>query len=106
VETFTEAFQYLLWIQNGDPTVRFADVLNNVPRIKTALTSNALDPNPFYRTFVYQAGTAQIQIFPNLSVSAQYTAEPATYEGIVIAGHMSPKDGLDKVTKDIQTLLD
>jgi maltose-binding protein MalE len=106
VETFTEAFQYLLWIQNVDPTVRFANVLNNMPRIKAALTSNALDPNPFYRTFVHQAGTAQIQIFPNLSVSAQYAAELATYEGKAIAGHMSPKDGLDKATKDIQTLLD
>ncbi|MGH2346409.1 MAG: extracellular solute-binding protein, partial [Chloroflexota bacterium] len=101
-----QAFQYLMWIQNVDPTVRFANVLNNVPQITAALSSNALDPNPFYRTFVHQAGTAQIQIFPNLPVSAQYAAELATYEDKVIHGRMSPKAGLDKVTKDIQTLLD
>jgi multiple sugar transport system substrate-binding protein len=100
------AFQYLLWIQNVDPTVRFANVLFNVPQIKAALTSNALSPNPYYRTFVHQAGTAQIQIFPNLPVSAEYAAELATIEDKVIHGRMSPKDGLDKVTHDMQTLLD
>ncbi len=100
------AFQYLLWIQNVDPTVSFANVLNNVPQVKAALTSNNLDPNPYYRTFVHQAGVAQIQIFPNLPISAQFAAELATTEDKVLHGRMSAKDGLDKVTKDMQALLD
>jgi maltose-binding protein MalE len=94
-----------MWIQNVDPTVRFANVLNNVPQIKAALTSNALDPNPYYRTFVHQAGTAQIQTFPNLPIAAQYAAALATTEDKVIHGKMTPKQGLDKLTSDMQSLL-
>jgi multiple sugar transport system substrate-binding protein len=100
-----EAFKYLMWIQNVDPTVRFANVLNNVPQIKAALTSNALDPNPYYRTFVHQAGVAQIQTFPNLPIAAQYAAALATTEDKVIHGKMTPKQGLDKLTSDMQSLL-
>jgi multiple sugar transport system substrate-binding protein len=101
-----EAFKFLLWVQNEGPTVRFASVLNNVPQIKSALTDPHLDPNPYYRTFVHQAGTAQIEIFPNLPVSSEYAAELAAIEDKVIHGKMTPKAGLDKVTHDMQTLLD
>jgi multiple sugar transport system substrate-binding protein len=101
-----EAFKYLLWVQNLEPTVRFANVLNNVPQIKAALTSNQLDPNPYFRTFVHQAGVAQIQIFPNLPISAQYATELALVEDKVIHGKMTPKQGLDTVTSQMQSALD
>jgi len=101
-----EAFKYLMWIQNVDPTVRFANVLNNVPQVITALNNSKLDPNPYYRTFVHFAGVAHIQIFPNLPISSEYAAELSTIEDKVIHGGMTPRAGLDKVTQDMQTLLD
>jgi multiple sugar transport system substrate-binding protein len=101
-----EAFKFLTWIQNVGPTVRFANVLNNVPQVKAALTSPQLDPDPYYRTFVRYSGTARVAIFPNLSISSQYTAALATMEQQVLHGKMTAQQGLDKVTHDMQTLLD
>ncbi len=88
------------------PTVAFANVLNNVPQVTAALTSPKLDPDPLFRTFVHYAGTARVAIFPNLPISSQYTAALATMEQQVLHGKMTAKQGLDKVTKDMQTLLD
>ena len=101
-----EAAKFLTWIQNTEPTVAFANVLNNVPQTKAALTAPNLDPNPLFRTYVRYSGTARVAIFPNLPVSGQYLAELITVEQQVLHGKMSAKQGLDKVTHDIQTLLD
>lgn len=101
-----EAFKYLMWIQNVDPTVRFANVLNNVPQITAALNNAHLDPNPHFQAYLHQAATAHIDIFPNTPVSAEYATEMETIESQVVDGHLSPKAGLDKLTHDMQTLLD
>ncbi len=101
-----EAMKFLEWIQNVGPTVAFANVLNNVPQVKAALTSPKLDPDPKFRKFVNYSGTARVAIFPNLPVSGQYLAELTTIEPQVLHGKMDAKAGLDKVTHDIQTLLD
>jgi multiple sugar transport system substrate-binding protein len=101
-----EAFKFLTWIQNVGPTVAFANVLNNVPQVKAALTSPQLNADPHYRKFVHYAGTARVAIFPNLPISAQYTAALATMEQQVLHGKMSVQRGLDKVTHDMQALLD
>ena len=101
-----EAFKFLMWVQTVEPTVRFANVINNVPHIKAALNNPGLPTDPHYRAFVHYAGTAHLQIFPNLPISSEYAAALTSIEDRVIHGRMSPKAGLDKVTHDMQTLLE
>jgi len=101
-----EAFKFLMWVQGNEPTVRFANVLNNVPQTRSAIQSARLDPNPYFRAFVRYAGSAHLEAFPNVSVASEYAAQLTAVEDKVVHGQMSPQEGLDKVTHDLQALLD
>lgn len=98
-----EAFQFLEWIETLQPTIAFANAINNVPQLRAAVDSPQLDPNPKFRTFVRWAQGSKIAVFPVISVQNQLATELAQIEDKVLHDKMSAKAGLDQLTKDIQS---
>ena len=97
-----EAFQFLQWIETLQPTIAFANAINNVPQLRAAVNNPQLDPDPRYRTFVRWAQGPKIAVFPVISVQNELATELTQVEDKVLHGKMTAKDGLDQVTKDIQ----
>ena len=100
-----EAFQFLQWVETLQPTLAFANAINNVPQLKAAVTSPQLDPNPSFRRFVQWAQGPKINVFPVISVQNELATEMTQIEDLVLHGKMTPTDGLNKLTKDIQSKL-
>lgn len=100
-----EAWNFLRWIETLPPTMAFANAINNVPQLKAALSSPQLDSNPKYRQFVHYAFGPKVVVFPVTPVSSEFANELTQIEDLVVHGKMTPKAGLDKVTKDIQAKL-
>jgi multiple sugar transport system substrate-binding protein len=97
-----EAFQFLQWVETLQPTIAFANAINNVPQLKAAVNSPDLDPNPSFRTFVKWAQGPKITVFPVISVQNELAVELTQVEDKVLHGKMTAQAGLDQVTKDIQ----
>ena len=100
------AFKFMEYMESVGPTVAFADAIHNVPQLYAALSSPDLDPNPHFRAFVKYAQGPKVTAFPVIPVSANFADELTRYEALVVHGKMSPQAGLDKVTSDVQKLLD
>lgn len=101
-----EAFKFMTYMESVGPTVAFANAIHNVPQLYAALKSPKLDPNPHYRAFVQYAQGPKVTSFPVIPVSANFADDLTRYESLVVHGKMSPQDGLNKVTSDIQQKLD
>jgi multiple sugar transport system substrate-binding protein len=101
-----EAFKFMEYMESLGPTVAFANAIHNVPQLYAALTSRTLDPNPHYRAFVKYAQGPKVTAFPVIPVSADFADELGQVEALVVHGKMSPQDGLNKVTTDVQQKLD
>jgi len=101
-----EAFKFMEYMESLGPTVDFANAIHNVPQLYAALTSPKLDPNPHYRAFVKYSQGPKVTAFPVIAVSAQFADELSRMEALVVHGKMSAQDGLNKVTSDVQKLLD
>jgi multiple sugar transport system substrate-binding protein len=101
-----EAWSFLSYVESLGPTIAFANVMYNVPQLTAAINSPQLNPEPHFRVFVKYAQGPHIGAFPVLPVSTDYANSMVTIEGLVLHGKMSPKQGLDKLTSDIQTKLD
>jgi multiple sugar transport system substrate-binding protein len=98
-----EAFQFLEWVETLPPTIAFANAINNVPQLRAAVSSPQLDPDPRFRTFVRWAQGPKIAVFPVISVQNQMATEMTQIEDKVLHGKMTAKEGLDKLTSDIQS---
>lgn len=101
-----EAWAFLSYVEGLGPTIEFANALYNVPQLIAASTSSQLNPEPHYRAFVRYAQGLHIAAFPVTPVSSDYANSMTAIEGLVLHGKMSPKQGLDKLTTDLQTKLD
>ncbi len=101
-----EAFDFLRYIESVEPTVAFANAINNVPQLFDAIKSPKLDPNPHYRAFVRYAFGKGIKNFPVLPVSSDYADQLTRIEDLVVHGKMTPQQGMDKVTSTVQGKLD
>jgi multiple sugar transport system substrate-binding protein len=99
------AFTFLAYMQTVGPTVAYANAILNVPQLKAAINSPALNPNPIYRAFVRYAQGPGIGSFPVTPVSSNLANSLTTVEQLVLHGKMTPKQGLDKVTHDLQAQL-
>ncbi len=100
-----QAFQFLEWIETLQPTIAFANAINNVPQLRAAVTSTDLDPDQNFRTFVRWAQGSKIAVFPVISVQNEFATEMIQIEDKVLHGKMDAKAGLDQLTKDIQARL-
>lgn len=99
------AFTFLAYMETVGPTVAYANAIDNVPQLKAAINSPALNPDPIFRAFVRYAQGPGIGAFPVTPVSADYANSLTTVEQLVLHGKMTPKQGLDKVTRDLQAKL-
>jgi multiple sugar transport system substrate-binding protein len=100
-----EAWQFLSYMETLGPTLQFANAIENVPQLTAALNSPQLNPEPHYRVFVKYAQGPHIAVFPVSPVSSDYASELTSVESQVLHGKMTAKQGLDKVTSDLQTKL-
>jgi multiple sugar transport system substrate-binding protein len=101
-----EAWQFLSYMQTLGPTMSFAYAIQNVPQLIAGANSPQLNPEPHYRVFVKYAQGPHIAAFPVSPVSSDYANSLTSIESLVLHGKMTAKQGLDKVTKDLQTKLD
>jgi multiple sugar transport system substrate-binding protein len=101
-----EAFKFMEYMESVGPTVDFANAIHNVPQLFAALGSPKLDSNPHYRAFVKYSQGPKVTAFPVIPVSADFADELTRYEALVVHGKMTPTDGLNKVTTDVQQKLD
>ena len=101
-----EAFKFMEYMQSVGPTVAFANFIHNVPQLYAAQTSPMLDPNPHFRTFVKYAGGPKVGAFVVLPIGSDFAAGLTGAEDLVVHGKMSAKQGLDKLTLQMQQKLD
>jgi multiple sugar transport system substrate-binding protein len=101
-----EAWAFLSYMETPNPTLSFANAIENVPQLAALGTSPKLNPEPHYRVFVKYAQGPHIVAFPVTSISTAYANSLTTAEGLVLHGKMTAKQALDKVTSDLQTQLD
>ena len=100
------AFKVLEYLQSVEPTVKFANLIRNVPQMYAALKSPNLAPDSHYRRFIQYAQGAKMTVFPVLPISAQFQNELVRIEDLVVHGKMTAQAGMNKVTSDMQTQLD
>ena len=99
------AFAFMSYIESLEPTIAFANAIDNVPQLRAAINSPKLNHDPVFRAFVRYAQGPGIKVFPITPVSADYANSLTTMEQLVLHGKMTPKQGLDKVTSDLQAKL-